>query len=546
MSTVDDLLNAEPLVSVLNTAKTFQDINEARKWIPRIIVALADLKCAPGGAGTFKSLVKRISDTWKGKGSGAFREEIEDLVSYEETKRRNERLHQATDDAPNLNTNKNGIALASLDNLVKVLLHNKYIHFRHDTFFDQSLFRFVGDALWHQGLPKSQFEMLYPNKDPEMWYLVKGHLPEIKLYLNQFFPEERRWFELEDAIRIVAERNQINIYRNWFDYGLPDWDGIDRMDVLHRYAGIKNKEWSMVVAHSIFLGMTARCYEPGYDYRGVVILEGKQEIGKSWLCRILAFHSYCYTQFMFNKHLEGYEISRQLKGIAVVEMPDMGGISTKDQNFVKAFLTNTHDRNRKMHQDTVEHQDRIGIIIVTTNISGRYLTDTTGNSRFLTAFCDTNKIDVESIQKELPQLFAQSKYLWEIGIEPRLTENEKLLRDKMVKPREVISDYYYYMLEIIKLHRNEFKFDENENWDDGATQEEILNWCQGTEWWASKPKHRHWAEIAVVLTNHFQLVSSQKRIPAIRKRIDSQEVTGRKWRYRGNLIWDVFLDSLED
>ena len=548
------------LKQILDTLQNFADKFEAKAWYDKhrdeIIRLLTDLYDTDENQYTI--ILQEIIG-FMPYGLKGLKDEIKARVRREYSKRMDERVKEHWRDGEEviLQKDKDGVTIRCMENVVAIMLGSKHLKLAYDRFRSTIVYEVYGEyKLPWLVTNDNMIEISYPVEHKEKgvdkikYYEAVSSYQKaaLKYYLSQFFQEELSWRMFEESLIYAARQNTINIQQDYFNNGIPEWDGVDRMDVLQRYAGVKDRDWAVVVAHFIFLSMMARCFVPGYNARGTVILEGPQESGKSWLCSILSFHPDFYTQFTFDKNNHGYEVSRQIAGMAIVEFPDMGGISSRDVNYIKAFMTATHDRNRKMQQDLVEHMDRIGVFIITLNPneSDPYLSDQTGNTRYLIAKCETDKIDVEAIQAELPQLYAQAKYLWEQDVSPRLTEVERIMRDERVKSREVKSDYYYYVLDLLKHHRNSFKYDEHENWDDGLTQDEILGWASSeTDWWSTKPRHKHWAEIKKMFAKHFHIVWGQKRIPAIRKRIDGPELTGNKWRYKGNMPWDDFIDSLE-
>jgi len=543
------MINFEETVA---KAQSFETVSDARKWIITIIRELVDLKQSPGGALIYKNLIRQIVAPFLRKGKNDFQKEIEGYVKEEENKRTQEKFDAATKDKQRdqFDTDDSGIVLATLDNIVKVLSNNKFIEFSYDNFTEQELFHFSNSPLWHEGLSKHYIEITYPHEHAitglkvNRWYNVSGHLAEIKLYLHQFFPDERIWRELSDAITIVTRRNQINVYQDWMDNGLPEWDFVDRMDFLFRFAGVADREWAIVIGYLIFLAIVARCYEPGFDYRGVPILEGIENTGKSWLTKSFAFDERFTTPFTFSKNTEGYEPARQLRGQVVVELADKGGIDSKQPDQVKAFLTYTHDVNRRMNTDNVEHLKRSAVFIITCNESGAYIKggDTDGDTRFYPVRCN-GKINVEAIIAELPQLYAQAKYVWEMGITPRPTEEEMILQRKYIASRQIKPNYYYWVLEQLKLHRNQMVHE----WDDGFTMDEMMGWIESEPWFTNKPKTQHRREIAKVLEPYFHIESVVKKIPSQYQKPNGPN-TMRKWRYvaKSNVVWDDFLDNLED
>ena len=398
-----------------------------------------------------------------------------------------------------------------------------------------------------------EYKMTHAEKETDAitYYNAMGEyeLAALRHYLQQFFPGETNWRMLPAAIAYAAKQNEINLYQDYFRYGLPEWDGVDRFDFMHRFAGVKEEAWARVIAKSILVGMMARCFQPGYDYRGIVILEGGQKIGKSWLCEHLSFHPDFHTKFSFDKHNNNYEQTRQLNGMAVVEFPDMGGISSRDVNYVKAFFTATHDRNRRMQQNEVEHIKRNGIFIITANSFGPYLSDPTGNSRYLPCPCETDWIEGDKIVAELPQLFAQAYRMWRDGISPNLTPEETIIQERYLKPRETKPDYFHSVLLQLKLHSDQMLYTWDGvtgNWDDGFKTDEMIQWVTSMDTWSNKTiSNKDRGEIIHIIKHYFKFELIARRTPILSVSPEKPE-TIKQWRYKGETNWFEFINSFDD
>jgi len=529
--------------------KTFETLDEARSWVVTIVPDLVKLKASPGGVLQYKSVLRKLVEYWNRKGKADFYKEIDGLVKVSEMNRLQAKFEEAISDTQRekLDTNNDGVIIATQKNIIEVLSGNKYIEFSYCNFLDQRLFRFIQEPIWPEGLEKHYIEIKYPMKheltglEMNRWYMVSGHIAELTLYLHQFFPQERNWIELERALDVVTKRNQINIYQDWMDHGLPEYDCNDRMDFLYRHAGVRNRDWARVIGHLIFMPLVARCYEPGFDVRGNVILEGLENIGKSWLVRVLAFDERFFTPFELTKNSNVYEVARQLAKRPVIELADKGGMDNKSYDQVKAFLTSIKDPNRRMHQDEVEDVKRVGIIMITCNELEAYLKgDVDGDTRFYPVRCN-GKINVKAIIAELPQLYAQAKFLYEMNSEfVRPTEAEMAIQQEEIKPRQKKSNYYYWLLDILKLHRNTMVHE----WDDGFTMDELRGWCANESWYPNKPWVQHLSTIRPVLQKHFYIESVVKNIPVFYQKEDGAK-TARKWRYT-KADWFTFIDNLED
>ena len=513
-------------------------LEDARKYIIGIVNELVTLKQTQPQL--YKSIVTQLIEHLKGKTS--FFKEIDGFVKTAIANKHQERFHNATNnkEREKLDADEEGTILATQNNIVKLLDGNKYLEFSYDTLTEQALFTFIGEPIWHERLIKDYLEIVYPLGDKRKWYKVSGHLPELKLFLHQFFSEERSWRELDDAIDTVAKRNQFDLAIDWMD-NLPEWDLVNRMDFLYRYAGVTNKEWAEVLGHSITLTMVARCYEPGYNVRGTAILEGPENQGKSLLVKVFAFDYRFFTEYNFGKNNE-YESARQFRGQVMVEIPDKGNIDSKTNDQIKAFITLTHDPNRRMHTNEVEHLPRRFAMVVTCNVSGPYLKGEIGSdTRWLPATC-IGKIDFEAVRKELPQILAQAKYIFEYDrLMPILTKAELEMQKEYLEPRQIKPNYYYWVLDTLKLHRDQMIHE----WDDGFTMDEMLGWCQNDIWFAAKSRTYHRRQITDVLRKYFHIDSIVKAIPVFYQTEDGPK-TNRKYRYVGKIDWNSFIDNLED
>ena len=533
---------------LFNKFKSLSNDIERKDWFynnrATIIPLLADL--FESDRDHCEVIIEDFVDLFPKGSKGRSRKDIKLNVKMEIDKRIRERNKDHFTEEVNFERDPQGNVKATIENMVMVLLKNKNIYVTKDEFTGMQFYAAFGtyNLPWANSTHTLQINYKIEHVEKGVtsirYYPAMGayELASLKVYMQQFFKTETNWRMMKEAIIQAAQQNVVNIYQDYMKYGLPEWDGIDRLDFLYRFAGVKNKKWAIVVAKSILLAIMARCFIPGYDYRGIAIFEGKQNIGKSRLARAFAFLAEFFTQFTFDKNHNEYEVSRRLAAKAIVEFPDMGGIGNRDNDYIKAFFTATNDSNRKMHQDLVENVKRMWVPIITTNHSEPYLNDQTGNSRYLPVACETDHIDIEAIEKEMPMLLAQALTMWKAGETPRLNDDEIKLQNEMLKPREIISDYFYWLLPIIKLHRDEFKPNES-NWDDGATLDEIVNWCSGEDWFPSKPRHKHKTKISSILKTHFRIDS------VVKAKRDGQTVKStRKYRYMGGKDFDAFFDTL--
>ena len=490
-----------------------------------------------------ESIIRDIIDTFP-KPRGPARQDIVTFIKMELNRRVKERNADHFTEEVNFERDAQGNVKATIENMVTVLLKNKNLYITRDEFTGMYFYAAYGtyNLPWGNSTHSINIEYVVEHTEKKTksirYYNAMGQyeLASLKLYMQQFFKTETNWRMLREAIIQASQQNVFNMYQDFIRYGLPEWDGISRLDFFHRHAGVKNRQWAIVAGRVLLMSLMARCFQPGFNYRGIIILEGKQDSGKSRTCEAFSFHPEFFTQFTFDKNHNEYEVSRRIAGKAVVEFPDMGGITNRDINYIKAFFTSTEDSNRRMHSDVVENIKRSWVAMITTNYSEPYLNDQTGNTRYIPIHCDIDKINVEAIIEEMPMLLAEAFAMWNAGETPRLSDDEKKLQMEMLKPREIVSDYYHWLLPILKLHQKQF-IRTDEHWDDGETLEKIVDWCASEEWFPSKQRHYHKRKISAMLESHFNIKSIVRH--------NKENGSNRKYRYDGN-DFETFLNQLSN
>ena len=235
-----------------------------------------------------KSIINDITELFP-KPRGRSRVDIVTFIKMELNRRIKERNADHFTEEVKFEADAQGNVRATIENMTIVFLKSKHMKLEKDEFMGSQQYAIYGDYKLPWLNSNSGLEMKYhvehADKGVKSIQYVNAmggyELAAVKNYMQQFFKGETNWRMLKEAIVNAAQQNVVNIYQDFFRYGLPEWDGISRLDVLHRHAGVKNKKWAIIVAKTILLAMMARCFEPGYDYRGIVIFEGKQNIGKS-------------------------------------------------------------------------------------------------------------------------------------------------------------------------------------------------------------------------------------------------------------------------
>lgn len=222
----------------------------------------------------------------------------------------------------------------------------------------------------------------------EKWYLVSNKQKVI------------------DAIQVDSLEHRSDPVVEWLDS--LEWDGEHRVRDLPALLDCEDNEYNETVMWLTMLGAVYRAYEPGCKMDYMTVLVGEQGIGKSQFVRLLA-HNPEWTTDNFNT-ISGDEAVEKIRGMWIAEMAELLATKrAKDVEAIKAFISCRTDVIRpKYGRETVQRPRRC-IFIGTTNDS-HFLTDTTGNRRFLPIECrqKANVVDPMLFDPEMPAYIEQA------------------------------------------------------------------------------------------------------------------------------------------
>ncbi len=209
---------------------------------------------------------------------------------------------------------------------------------------------------------------------------------------------------------------------------LPAWDRTLRVPSwISRYLGAAEGPYTAWVGHVLLCAMVARGREPGCQQRYTIILEGRENTGKSAFVHALGAP---WTLELL-RGLEGVEAQRLLRGKWVVELPELDSWSRAEATRIKAFLTLRSDSLRRLYSTTVVDYPRRAVFLGTTN-GDCYLTGEDGNTRFLPLA--TGRIDVAGFQAVRDQLLAEAQACIDAGFP--WWEEPTSLRESLAETRE--------------------------------------------------------------------------------------------------------------
>jgi putative DNA primase/helicase len=158
------------------------------------------------------------------------------------------------------------------------------------------------------------------------------------------------------------------------------------------------------------LSCVARAMKPGCKVDTMLILEGRQGIGKSTALSALAGEGlHCDSAIDFGTR----DACQILQGVWIFELAELDAILRRDTSTIKAFLSRSHDRFRVPYGRTPENVPRSVVFCGTVNHGG-YLRDSTGNRRFWVVRCE-DTLDTEGLRAARDALWAEAVHLYRGG-----------------------------------------------------------------------------------------------------------------------------------
>lgn len=213
-----------------------------------------------------------------------------------------------------------------------------------------------------------------------------------------------------DALTALAYKTHRHPVREWLS--TLEWDGKPRLDSwLKTYLGASGPEvYLRAVGRKVLIGMIARVMNPGCYFAHIMVLEGKQRVGKSSTVAILGKPWTTDTVL----DIRNKDSMQTLQGIWVLEISELAQFSRGDTAHVKNFISSQVDRFRPPYGRVTQEYARQCIFIGTTN-EREYLKDPTGNSRFWPVKFGEEKMNREKLIRDREQLLAEAVVGWELG-----------------------------------------------------------------------------------------------------------------------------------
>lgn len=241
---------------------------------------------------------------------------------------------------------------------------------------------------------------------------------------DHFDTEACRWFERKGIMakpemvrRVVDSSARANAFHPVRAYlnALPGWDGVSRIGSwLIDYFGVKSSDtepnhYAMAVGEKFLISAVARIMQPGCKADHLLILEGKQGIGKSTSVRVLAGDEWFSNQLA---DMGSKDASMQVRGVWIMELCELDSLGRVEMTRAKNFMDNQIEKFRLPYGKRIVHQPRQCVFIGTTN-QDSWLKDETGGRRFWPVKC--TRIDIPGLIRDRDQLWAEALHHYREG-----------------------------------------------------------------------------------------------------------------------------------
>ena len=242
-------------------------------------------------------------------------------------------------------------------------------------------------------------------------------------HIKSFFQDNYDLFGekmLQDALTICFDERKYNPLRDLLNS--LSWDGKPRMTLfLTEIMGCPDSDYYREAARQIFAGGVHRVFRPGAKFDQVPVFIGKQGCGKSTVVRWLNMNDVFFREL---KTFQGKESIESLQGGWIIEISELMAIrGVRLQETAKAFLSAQEDFYRVPYGHNPQSFPRRCIFIGSTN-STQFLTDPTGNRRYLPIYCECDGFDIvkreQEIREYIRQCWAEAVVLYKEG---RLSPN---------------------------------------------------------------------------------------------------------------------------
>lgn len=244
------------------------------------------------------------------------------------------------------------------------------------------------------------------------------------IYISQWFSMHREWgarFKKETIQDAVQARGWANRYNSLtIHLDSLEWDGISRLsNWLSIFLGVKDSPYSQFVGRAWLVSAMARAYNPGCKVDHLLVLEGRQGVGKTTTFELLGREWYVGSiPAVDSKDARGI-----LASAWIAEFSELSAMRGVEIGRVKTFITERYDVYRPPYGRTFVRMPRHCVFAGTTN-DGEWINDSTGGRRFWPIHVQS--VAFEKLTRHRDNLLAEARHAYQAGEAWHPTAESKL------------------------------------------------------------------------------------------------------------------------
>lgn len=254
-------------------------------------------------------------------------------------------------------------------------------------------------------------EMTVASPDTEQWRaMTDADISRLRIRMEDSRYKSVSKELVRDAAVLVADENQHDTAQIWLAGLESAWDGLRRVEtfLIDRF-GCEDTPYVRAVSRYLWTAMAGRVMSPGCQVDMCMVLEGDQGLRKTSSIKAMVPGEEHYMIVNFEENEE--TTARKMRGVLVGEIAELRGLGTKDEDAIKLFMTQRHEKWIPKYKEFSTTFPRRLVFIGTLNLKTvGFLTDETGNRRWLPVHVE--RADVEGIERDRDQLWAEGARMW--------------------------------------------------------------------------------------------------------------------------------------
>lgn len=263
---------------------------------------------------------------------------------------------------------------------------------------------------------------------------------ELRKWISSHYNFEPNRQMMFDVIELICSENKRNPLVEWLDS--LEWDGINRTNTwMEKAISCEESDYYRDIARKFLISCVARAYSPGCKVDTVLMLVGRQGLGKSTILRELAGPGW-FDDTELN--LNNKDAFMGLARAWIYEVAELASFKKSYAEKVKGFISSPVDLYRPPYKRTVQQFPRHTVIVATSN-EDRPLTDPSGSRRYWPVEV-TEYTNLEWLKRNRSQLWAEAVEAFQAGEQWHQTRAMEAEQRKIAEDRFTNEDPYLSVL----------------------------------------------------------------------------------------------------